>query len=90
MSHYFQVHTDVNIVMAPIYVIGGQRIENLQAELTRLKMGTHMNIIPGPLHVLNAGLAKVLNFSFPNLHLKVLMAFYRFNSIYSILGGDPH
>jgi hypothetical protein len=74
MSHYFQVQTDVNIVMAPIYVIGGQRIENLQAELTRLKMGTHLNIIPGPLHVLNAGLlAKVLNFSFPNFHLNGIL-----------------
>lgn len=69
--------------------IGEQRIENLQAELTRLKMGSNLNIIPGPLHVLNAGLAKVLNFSFPNLHLEVFIAFYRFNSIYSILGGDP-
>lgn len=69
--------------------IGEQRIENLQAELTRLKMGTQLNIIPGPLHVLNAGLAKVLNFSFPNLHLKVFIAFYCFNSIYSILRGDP-
>lgn len=73
MSHYFQVQTDVNIVMAPIYVIGGQRIENLQAELTRLKMGNHLNIIPGPLHVLNAGLAKVLNFSFPNFHLNGIL-----------------
>lgn len=67
--------------------IGEQRIENLQADLTRLKMGTHSNIIPGPLHVLNAGLAKVLNF-FSNLHLEVCIAFYHFNSTYTILRRD--